>query len=253
MDILEARSDDPTHSGPLSFDDALARAKRYAEQGQFDEAERIWTDLHHRFPNQRQLYVEACTLLREHAQIDKADAWLAAGQQQFPDDLGFAIERAWLSYHRQDMPEAIRRWRSVRAIFPDQAAGYAGLAISLRDNGQLDEAEAVLVEAKDRFPTDAGIAMEYAWLANRRRDWQAASARWATVRALFGRPGDRHGVRSGGRSPAGLARGTGTMGSFSRTLSRRSRRLFVRCSDTACGGRCRGIDRLACRSRQSLA
>jgi tetratricopeptide (TPR) repeat protein len=59
------------------------------------------------------------------------------------------------------------------------------VAQTLREAGRLDEAEALLETATQRFADDEALAMAQAWLANARRDWPTAVQRWARMRDRF--------------------------------------------------------------------
>jgi predicted Zn-dependent protease len=169
----------------ISLQDGLEIAKQLAASGRLDDAEAVWTVLRERFPDQPQLYIAAAQQLQRLNFGAKAEWWLNEGWERFADDLSYNLDRAWFAYNRQDLAEAVRRWEAVRMKFPGHPAGHVGLAISLRDMDRGDEAEAILADARQRFPTDAGVAIEYASLAHRRRDWPEAILRWESVRANF--------------------------------------------------------------------
>ena len=90
-----------------------------------------------------------------------------------------------MATHRDDWPAAIERWTRVQASLPDNPAGYFGMAFVLRASQRLDAAEAFLQQAVARFPDDAALACEQAWVAIFRADWDVALERWQLVRARF--------------------------------------------------------------------
>jgi len=79
----------------------------------------------------------------------------------------------------------VRRWERVRDRFPDQAAGYSGLAQALREARQTDKAEAMIATALEKFPDDLTLRCEQATLATERGDWPAAERRWNWVLTHF--------------------------------------------------------------------
>ena len=116
------------------------------------------------------------------------------------------MEYAWLADRRGDFAEGAARWAEVRARFPERSIGYTAGGSSLRSAGRESEAEALLQDAIKRFPDESGAATEFALLAYRRQDWQAADARLQYLRDRF--PDARDGYLLGARTlnAAGEAR-----------------------------------------------
>lgn len=92
------------------------------------------------------------------------------------------LDDARRATQRRDWPDALRCWNLFRERFPDDPRGHLGAGNVLRDTGRLDDAEALLAEAADRFPQHEPIALARAWTANQRRDWPTAVKRWAAFR-----------------------------------------------------------------------
>src|SRR6185437_6976398 len=108
-----------------------------------------------------------------------------AAIEHFPDEGRLRFEYAVAAAERADWPAATERWDIVRSSCPDQPAGFVGGAAALREQGRLDEAEALLAEAVTRFPDEQSAAVEHGWSANRRRDWPEAVQRWEAVRRRY--------------------------------------------------------------------
>jgi tetratricopeptide (TPR) repeat protein len=164
---------------------ALERAWLAQHAGDWATAERRWDELRARFPDQPASYTGAARALRERGHFDDADALLRLAQDRFPDVEGIAAEYGWLAHLRQDWPLAAARWQALRARFPDAPVGYTCGAIALREQHDIAGAEALLRDAIRRWPEDASVWQEHAWLAAAQRDWPEAAARWAQVRERF--------------------------------------------------------------------
>ena len=62
---------------------------------------------------------------------------------------------------------------------------YISSAVGLRNAGRFDDAEKLLVEAVERFPTEPRPQIELAVVSHVRRDWPEAVQRWAIIRDAF--------------------------------------------------------------------
>src|SRR5438067_200192 len=149
----------------------LAHARR-----DWAEAVRRWQLVRDNFPNEAVAHALGAVGLRELGRYDEAQSLLAAARENFPDDLGIANENAWLATHRRDWAEALRRWGRIRKQFPDHPAGYTGMAMIQRELRWFDEADAMLTDAVERFPTQPGPRIDYARLAEARGGWAEAAA-----------------------------------------------------------------------------
>ena len=157
-----------------------ARAARAA--GDLPTALGIYSDLRARFPDHAAPYREAAAALLDLFHFDEADVLLDVAMERFPADAGVAIDRAWVAHRRRDGAEAARRWEQVRRDHPEQLTGYTGAVATLRQAGQLDAAEALLAQARARFPDDPGPLVEGAWNAMARHDLDSALDQWRAVR-----------------------------------------------------------------------
>jgi len=121
-------------------------------------------------------------MLSQSGRFAQAEALLSQGTERFPKDTGFVIERAWLASHRGELDEALELWRQIRGTLTDHHAGYTGAAQALREACRIEEAEALLGEAMQRFAGEPAPRTEYAWLPHRARNWPEAARRWDEVR-----------------------------------------------------------------------
>jgi tetratricopeptide (TPR) repeat protein len=127
---------------------------------------------------------EAQVLLNA-GQLAEAEELIGEAACRFPANAGIAVRHAFLASRRQNWSEALARWARVRADFPEAPEGDIGFANALRGAGRSDEAEILLSESASRFADNGAIAVIYASLAARRRDWPEALARWDSVRERF--------------------------------------------------------------------
>jgi tetratricopeptide (TPR) repeat protein len=177
-----------TDAGPANFPplaDALALAKRLAREGDFDAALTIWTRLRQLYPEHRGLVRDAAAALQAKGRIAEAAQWLGEAAERFSDDFGIALANARVATQRRDWDVAIDRWTGLCRKFPDRPDGYTGLAVNLRESGHVDEADRLLSEAVRQFRSDHALSIEYARLADRRRDWAAGITRWKDFRQRF--------------------------------------------------------------------
>lgn len=168
----------------------IAHARR-----DWPEATIRWAELRRRFPRQSIGFTNGAVALRETGRIEEAEQLLTLEVQTFPDLLQPLHEMARLAQKRGDWPEAERRWKAIQLRSPDDPSGFHGAAISLREQGRLEEAEALLIEASARFPQHALTLIDLGWLLNRRRDLSGACLVWERVRQAF--PGQVTGYTGG--------------------------------------------------------
>jgi tetratricopeptide (TPR) repeat protein len=165
-----------------SLTQGLAHADAAAAQEGLQAALEILTALRTAFPRALAPTTRACALLREAGRLDLLDGWLSEARTRFPGDLGLATEYAREAQRRRDFAEAVRRWQAVRDEFPGDPGGYAGLAATLRESGQLDLAESVCTAALERFPDVPELLVQHASVAHARQDWAVAARRWEVAR-----------------------------------------------------------------------
>ena len=168
-----------------TLETGLSAALTARARGEPDAAFGIYAALRNLFPLSPTGWQHAASALLDSGRYDDADSLLDDALRLFPTDAAVAIDSAWVAHRRRDVPEAVRRWERVRDRFPDHPVGYTGAVVTLRDAGQLDAADALLITAADRFPADPAPIIEMAWMAMAKRDWADAMQRWETVRARF--------------------------------------------------------------------
>nr|WP_294554225.1 tetratricopeptide repeat protein [uncultured Rhodopila sp.] len=123
--------------------------------------------------------------LRRQDRHAEADAVLAAAMERFPHEAGVFADYARGADARRDWIEAEARWAVMTERFPNAREAWASRAAALRETGRPGEAEAVLTKGQTCCPGDARLFSDYARLAEIRRAWPEAAARWAKVAERF--------------------------------------------------------------------
>jgi tetratricopeptide (TPR) repeat protein len=122
---------------------------------------------------------------REAGRVNEARAILESAALRFPEAAPVRHDLARLAEAGRDWVAAERWWRSFAALRPAEGWVIPPLAHAIRLQGRFAEAEALVAEALDRFPSEAPVFVEYARIADMRRDWFEAGARWSTVAERF--------------------------------------------------------------------
>jgi Flp pilus assembly protein TadD len=148
-----------------------------------------------------------CTIRRrmkaeeDHAAQMEAEAigWsekrILEAMERYPRSPAPAVVYARHAHGQGDFEEALRRYRLAMARGPNDERGFSGAAVVLRDLGRLDEAEALLRRAQHRFPGSNDLRAQFAWVAQRRKDWPEEARRWASYRVAA--PADKLGYEQG--------------------------------------------------------
>jgi tetratricopeptide (TPR) repeat protein len=99
--------------------------------------------------------------------------------------LTVAIETGEAAQAAGDVEHAVGVFAAARRQFPDSFVPGQRQAAALMQLGRFDEADAVLRDTLRHFPDEAGLAIDRAWVAQRRGDYADAARRWGHVRAQF--------------------------------------------------------------------
>jgi len=127
---------------------------------------------------------EEIARLKGQGRLDDADVVAREAQSQFPDELGWQAERAWIAFDRQDFTGSIQLWRGLREKCDDPDISFLlGEGVACHRAGLLDEAEEVYTQALEKFPGHQQLLIDFAWNAEARGDRQAALLRWQKVKA----------------------------------------------------------------------
>jgi tetratricopeptide (TPR) repeat protein len=140
--------------------------------------------LRRRFPMRHKGYWIAADALLELDRDAEAEATLAAGIRYVEDNAGLRINHAKLPERSQNWAEALKRWMSVWNDF-HHPASLSGAAKALKNLGRADEADQLLSEGLYRTSVNHDLLIESANFAEDRKDWEAATLRWETLRRRF--------------------------------------------------------------------
>jgi tetratricopeptide (TPR) repeat protein len=170
---------------PPNADSILAAARSLASEGRLDEAYRTLADGERQYPDVAAMLVQRARVARDAGRREEAADLLNTARQRFPKDDEAVIESGWLAHIGRDWPTAAHWWDIVRERTPHHVVGFVNGAAALREQGLLDQAEALLASAIERFPQQAAPWIDYAVCAQARKDWTESAARWARVRERF--------------------------------------------------------------------
>ena len=149
------------------------------------------------FPGEVSGYVRAAEALLETGRLDEAEGLAGEAVERFPEHVGGYVQRAEVAMRREDWTVAVGHWESVRGVFPGEVSGYVRGAAALRKVGRLEEAEAVVCEAMERYPGRLGGHVQWAELAMRRERLDGGG--WALGVGARGVSGGGIGVCARGR------------------------------------------------------
>ena len=126
---------------------------------------------------------------RMQGNFEKAEEAVREGLARYPDHAGLASEHADVAMARRDWPEALDRCQAALESQGDNApaATFVQLSRAHRSQGNIGEAEDIVLQGLARFPDSTGLASERAEIAMARRDWPDAIKRWQAVLDVLGR------------------------------------------------------------------
>ena len=100
-------------------------------------------------------------------------------------DLDDDIAKAQAATARRDWTAALDLWQIISRRFPDRPDGFVGMAGVLVELGRIGEAEGLLDETMERFPSDLWGAVLYAEIPRRARNSREGLRRWELVHKNF--------------------------------------------------------------------
>jgi tetratricopeptide (TPR) repeat protein len=166
--------------------DELTYALAALDRGDIQYATDIWTGLMERHAAVAHKSPLALRVLIGLRRFEEAEALMRTGQKKYPSEYYFAKGLAEIAHAKRDFDTAIERWAFLRRRFPGVIEGYTYGAGAFMAKNQLQQAEALALEAIKRFPDQIGGPLEYARVAVMQENWEEALLRWQPLRDKFG-------------------------------------------------------------------
>jgi tetratricopeptide (TPR) repeat protein len=175
-------------------------AKLAERRQDWEEALKRWTIVLHKYEHVSGA-VGIANVQTELGRYEEADKTLADITYKWGNHLFVWVASIRVAQHKQDWEEAARRWAVVRGRFPMEPMCYSHSVATIEKTAHPEQADEVLRAGMEQIPYDAGICVDYAWLAHRRGDLAEAARRWGVVRERF--PDRREGYEKGADALAG--------------------------------------------------
>jgi tetratricopeptide (TPR) repeat protein len=137
----------PNEPGPWHD---LARLEESRQR--WAEAEAYWRRFLTIDETHWQIHITLAAVLRQQGRGEEAEAVLRSVTTLFPNETRPWHDLARLEESRQRWDEAAQHWRQFMALDDREWWVHDALAAVLREQGCLDQAEAVVSAAEDRFP-----------------------------------------------------------------------------------------------------
>jgi tetratricopeptide (TPR) repeat protein len=166
-------------------EDLIAWAVAAQEQRNWEEAWSRWAVVRKRFPDEWGGYGAAAAAARELGRLDEAEQLLYDAAAHFSGRAVWLHELARIAERKGNWAEAEALWRRFIAVDPKTWWGHANLAVTLREQGRVEDAEEVLRGAREALPDEPPLIAEHARLAEARQDWDASLERWIQMRERF--------------------------------------------------------------------
>ncbi|MFL5288890.1 MAG: hypothetical protein ACJ8AW_50030 [Rhodopila sp.] len=184
---LQVQATDAPPDQQLTVEMFIEQAEQAGEAENWPAAEMIWRAIRTVIPQYWPSYAGGAAALRSLGRLDEARQLLDQGMALFPDERAFPLELGRLAMTQSDWPAAEACWRKALTFDVRPWWVYTELAGALEHQGRLEDAEAVLQEARVRAdePDALTLFIYPAQLAEKRSDWATAVARWAEARRRF--------------------------------------------------------------------
>ena len=169
---------DAVGEGDLSFTARLRAAELTAFSGELDSGRQrleALADLTVDPALQPRLITAEARMLQNADQLDEAVKVLSEGLQQFPDQRDLLYARALMAGDAGDPSQLIGDLEKLIELDPDDAHALNALGYHLTvNNGDLDRAEQLLVQARQLLPDDPAIMDSMGWLWFKKGEYDKA-------------------------------------------------------------------------------
>jgi pentatricopeptide repeat protein len=150
---------EPQANQPAIFIDHARLAER---SGDLPEAARRWETVASRFPHVADGYVGRARALRERGLPDDARILLEQTVKQFPSATGPLYDLGRLAQSQRNWTLAEQCWRKFVALDPHPWWAHTALIQALCRQRRSTDAAAVFAEARERFPHEIEVWIEFA-------------------------------------------------------------------------------------------
>ena len=120
-------------------------------QKHWESAIKRWALMREKCPDHPRGYVGGGAALKENQEFESAEALVLDGLKKFPEDVALYIEYGDIAMCQKNWDEAIKRWALMREKFPQHQHGYISGSIALREKGDLEAAEILILEGIRKF------------------------------------------------------------------------------------------------------
>lgn len=188
----------------VGCNDLMTVAWKLYDQGDFPKALHVWKSLHKLFPNEPEVYRASALAFKRMEDYDSAEMALSEGKELHPNNRTLFSDYAYLAQDQKNWAAAVERWEDYHSRFPNDALGFLGASIALRELRRYDDAEQILQTALEAYPDNSQLLASRAYVAQQRNDWEGALHIWNVFRGKF--PDDPIGYASKGAALLTLQR-----------------------------------------------
>ena len=155
---------------------AIAEAR-----GDYAEALQRWKRVTRKFPTRALAFIRVAACLLGLGRNNEAEAYVNDALRRFPGNSGVLSTAGEVAEHCGEWDLGLARWTEAGEDPQYHAHCVLGRSRCLENLGRWEEAEALLTEARYRYPLLPEISISLARYAARRQDWGEATTRWARV------------------------------------------------------------------------
>lgn len=151
----------------------------------FSSAFNYLTTLKHKFPLSQETYAAEVALRLSISDFIGADKAAVAAMESYPSE--FWAHELWAenAMRERNAPEAARRWRSIRSIFPNEIAGYLRGAKAFSHMAEFGKSELLITVAERSASSSLEVLSAKAELEMSRHNWPSAEHCWQLVRDRY--------------------------------------------------------------------
>ena len=184
FDEAEALMNEGLRKSPRDLRCFIGLAEVARARGDHETAAQRWATVRKLFPSSMPGYAFGVEALRDLKRLPEAEALTRETMTRFPNEVLGYMEHGRLADLQQNWEQSLRRWDVVLSRF-DHLSGYIGVARAMIEFGRYEEADALLIRARIRYPTDPSPHIGLAQSAQARGDIPEAVVRWKQAAQRF--------------------------------------------------------------------